>query len=259
MPTALFVSPHLDDVAFSGAGALLRLRAAGWGAVLVTVFTATVPDPQGFALRCQTDKGLAPDVDYMALRRAEDAAFARIAGVEDVRHWPLPEAPHRGYESAPDLFAGVHAGDDIWQAVAARLADLDAALAPALVFAPQGLGSHVDHWQVIRAVGAAGLAGRTAWYRDTPYAIRQPDARPAPDLPDGLAERAVMLTPDGLARKIAGAGAYASQIGFQFGGADGVRHQLTEFAAAEAARAGRDGFAERFLAPPGLAAEGLWA
>ena len=37
---------------------------------VVTCFTRSVPDPQGFALACQLDKGLGPEVDYMALRRA---------------------------------------------------------------------------------------------------------------------------------------------------------------------------------------------
>jgi LmbE family N-acetylglucosaminyl deacetylase len=81
MPTALFISPHLDDVAFSCGGTLIRLTQNGWHTVLCTIFTCSMPNPQGFALACQTDKGLAPDVDYMALRRAEDERFATIAGV----------------------------------------------------------------------------------------------------------------------------------------------------------------------------------
>ncbi len=258
MPTALFISPHLDDVAFSCAGALMRLAASGWDVALLTVFTASVPDPQGFALRCQTDKGLGPDVDYMALRRAEDADFARIVGVEDVRDWPFPEAPHRGYESAADLFAGAHDGDEVWQAIAERLAALAASLAPDVVFAPQGLGNHVDHLQVIQAVCAAGLAPRAVWYRDTPYALREPSAEPFPRLPGGLLDRAVGID-DVLGRKIAGCCAYASQIGFQFGGPGGVRRKLTEFHRAEAELFGRPGHAERLLAPADITLlEGLF-
>ncbi len=79
MPTALFLSPHLDDVAFSCGGTLLRLTDdPRWRVALCTIFTASVPDPQGFALRCQTDKGIPAEVDYMALRRAEDAALRRF-------------------------------------------------------------------------------------------------------------------------------------------------------------------------------------
>jgi len=248
MPIALFISPHLDDVASSCAGTLMRLAASGWDVALLTVFTATVPDPQGFALRCQTDKGLGPDVDYMALRRAEDADFARIAGIDDVRLWPFAEAPHRGYGSPADLFAGTHDGDEVWRPIAEELASIAASLAPDAVFAPQGLGNHVDHLQVIRAVGAAGLAPLAFWYRDTPYALREPSALPSLRLPGGLQDRAVGID-DALERKIAGCCAYLSQIAFQFGGADKVRRKLTEFHRAEAEHAGRAGHAERLLVP----------
>ena len=258
MPTALFLSSHLDDVAFSCGGTLLHLRRAGWDVPLCTVFTATVPNPQAFALRCQTDKGLAPGVDYMALRRSEDKAFAALLGVPDVRHWPFPEAPHRGYESATDLFNGRHAGDEVWRAVAGNLRDLAAEVTPDVVFAPQGLGGHVDHLQVIQAVLDAGLAPRTYWYRDTPYTMRDPEAEPSTLLPGGLEERAVSLSENELARKIVGTLAYGSQIRFQFHGPDEAERKLHGFHALEAERAGREGYAERFLAAPELPSlEGL--
>jgi hypothetical protein len=72
----------------------------------VTCLTQSVPDPTGFALACQTDKGLAPDVDCLALRRAEDEEAMALLGATEVVHLPLPEAPHRGYGSAAELLAG---------------------------------------------------------------------------------------------------------------------------------------------------------
>ena len=252
MPTALFLSPHLDDVAFSCGGTLLRLADdPAWRVVLCTVFTATVENPQGFALRCQTDKGIAPEADYMALRRAEDRTFAEAAGVDDAWHWELPEAPHRGYESPAELFAGERADDTIWQRVRDDLTSLDAELQPDAVFAPQGLGNHVDHLQTIRAVlGVYPVTGKVCWYRDTPYAIREPDARPAGLLNASPLTQSRITLPDALlARKIDGWCRYASQIGFQFGGVDGVREKLTAFHRAEA---GGHGYAETFLAAADL-------
>ena len=247
MPTALFLSPHLDDVAFSCGGTLLRLADdPAWRVVLCTVFTATVDNPQGFALRCQTDKGLAPEVDYMALRREEDRAFAEGAGVDDAWQWELPEAPHRGYDSPAELFAGERADDAVWQSVRDNLTSIDAELRPDVVFAPQGLGNHVDHLQTIRAVLGVYPDGRNVcWYRDTPYAIREPAAPPSTLLAEvRLTQHRVSLTDDMLARKVKGCCQYASQIGFQFGGADGVREKLTAFHQAEA---GGSGYAETFL------------
>lgn len=240
MPSALFLSPHLDDVAFSCAGTLAHLLGAGWHARVLSVFTGSVLNPRGFALACQTDKGLGPDVDYMSLRRAEDQEFARILKVP-VEHWPLLEALHRGYESAPELFAGTRADDEVWRDIAARLQVLER---PDLVFAPQGLGSHVDHLQVIRAVLEVEWEPVTCWYRDTPYAIRQPDAEPSSLLPQGLVECAINISKY-LELKIEGAGAYASQVGFQFGGAEEAARKLREFHALQ-------GMAERFMAPYNL-------
>ena len=255
MPTALFLSPHLDDVAFSCGGTLLRLTDnSHWQVAVCTIFTASVTDPQGFALRCQTDKDIPAETDYMALRRAEDAAYAAFAHVSDARHWDYREAPHRSYESPADLFAGVHDDDTIWQPLADDLIALDEEIHPDVVFAPQGLGNHVDHLQTIRATLAAWPIERVAWYRDTPYAIREPHAQPTGllRLEEDLFPCRVPLTLDVLERKIAGCSLYASQIGFQFGGTVALREKLTAFHRNELGTGSSDtaAYAETFLGHP---------
>ena len=245
MPRALFLSPHLDDVAFSCCATARHLLRGGWQLQLVTVFTASVANPQGFALACQLDKNLSPDVDYMALRRAEDAEFCRLAGIADYAHWPLPEAPHRGYNSAPELFAGIRENDEIWRVIVEHLAAIET---PDAVFAPQGLGNHVDHLQVIRAVTERGWAAQTFWYRDTPYAIRQPDAAPSQLVPARTTTGFVAFDEAELDAKVAACGAYQTQLNFQFGGAPALTRKLKAFHHAEAAAAGRVGYAERFSA-----------
>ena len=245
------VSPHLDDAVLSAGATLAHLVAGGWHVRLVTVFTASVPDPQGFALACQTDKGLAAEVDYLALRRDEDLAAAAALGVADVVHLPLAEAPHRGYDSPAALFAGVHADD---APTAAAVAD---AVAPHvehadLVLGPQGLGDHVDHLLVVRALAGLPTAPRTAWWRDTPYVVREPGAAPSADLPQGLDDVAVDVAAH-LEGKVRAGACYATQLDFQVGGVhrlDGVLHDL---AAAEGTAAGTHRASERFLVPTPLA------
>jgi LmbE family N-acetylglucosaminyl deacetylase len=210
------VSPHLYDAAFSVGGTLAALADAGYEVTVVTCFTRSVPDPAGFALACQLDKGLPADVDYMALRRDEDAAAMAVLGATPL-HLDLPEAPHRGYTSAPDLFAGVHDGDDVWRSVCAALADVPGDL----WLAPQALGGHVDHLQVLRAVAALGRP--VLWWRDSPYVLREPDAVPGPDLPGGLTP---LELPQDLARRADACACYASQLGFQFGGPEQMRAAL---------------------------------
>ena len=174
MPTALVLSPHLDDAAFSCGGLMALLADAGWRTVMATAFTRSVPHPTGFALACQTDKGLAPDVDYMALRRDEDRAAAAFLGAEP-RWLDLPEAPHRGYHSAPALFGPVLHADDIWRRLESLIAGLAAELRPDLVLAPQGLGGHVDHRQMIQAVLSAPRAARGCLVPG--HALRHPQPR----------------------------------------------------------------------------------
>ncbi len=250
--TAIFLSPHLDDVAFSCGGLAARLAAAGARTVLATPLTASVDEPTGFALACQTDKGLAPEVDYMALRRAEDHDAAEALGASAVVHGELPEAPHRGYDSADALFDGLRDGDSLGAPLRMHVAGLVAAEAPGLVLAPLGLGSHVDHVHVVRAVEALMVEARAggaegppvAWYRDTPYALRAPDAAPASGRLATLPARVVPLDAQALGRKLDAAAAYASQLGFQFGGEAAMRRALTDFAEAEGARHGLRGPAE---------------
>ena len=241
MPTALVLSPHLDDAAFSCGGTMALLADAGWRVCLATAFTRSIHPATGFALACQLDKGLTPEVDYMALRREEDRVAAGHLRVADLRWLDLPEAPHRGYESAPALFGPVRTDDGIWRELAETIAGLVNELSPALVLGPQGLGNHVDHRHMIRAIEAVEPRAALAFYRDTPYALRNPAALPNVTAP-GLASTWVAIAP-ALEQKVAAACAYASQVGFQFGGPDAAGSAIRQFALAE----GKGEAAEQFL------------
>ena len=220
----------------------------GWRTVLATAFTRSVHSPTGFALECQTSKGLPASLDYMALRRDEDRVAATLLGVHDLHWLDLPEAPHRGYHDAPALFGPVLDGDEVWRPLAARVQALLDDLQPTLVLAPQGLGSHVDHRQMITALLTLPRPPGLTFYRDTPYAIRNqsalPDVRVAGLPPCAAAIRS------GLDRKVAASCAYASQIGYQFGGPVPLGQALRAFAKDE----GGGAPAERFLGsfPNGL-------
>lgn len=206
------VSPHLDDAAFSAGGTLAAHARDGWRVTIVTCFAGNVARPAGFALACQLDKGLAPDVDYMALRRAEDRAACAVIGAEPV-HLPFLEAPHRGYGDAAALFDPARAGDD----VAARLAPVLATLVGGadLVLGPLALGDHVDH----RAVRAAlAEVGPLLLWEDWPYL----DRAAAPATP----ARTLSLDAELKARRLAMCASFESQLGFQFGGRAGLDARL---------------------------------
>ncbi len=243
--TALLVSPHLDDVAFSCGGIAAKLARAGWRVVVATLFTRSVHPATGFALECQRDKGLPDTVDYMALRRAEDMNAAAALGAS-VLHLDLPEASHRGYGSARALFEAPREDDAVEPGTSA-LARAVASFAPALVLAPLGCGRHVDHVRTIDAVLALQRSeAALAFYRDTPYIIRDPNAQPDARIAR-IASHAVRcrLDPAELAAKQDAVSCYRSQLGFQFGSADAAREALTTLARREA---GGDGCAELLLA-----------
>jgi len=229
MPTALALSPHLDDAAFSCGGLLHALGAAGWDVVTVTVFTASVADPTGFALACQTDKGLGPEVDYMDLRRAEDAAAIRALGLARPRHLPFREAPHRGYASAPALFQDVRADDGVVPDLTGAFRALVAETTPTLILAPQAIGGHVDHVQVVRALDAAEPAAPILWWRDFPYTVRdQTPKEPLRACFAPLPEAEIRCGAEGRGAKAEACAAYATQLGFQFGGPEGLVRRLAQ-------------------------------
>lgn len=214
MTTVLAISPHLDDAVFSAGGTLAGLARGGARVIVLTCFTASVAAPTGFALACQLDKGLGPEVDYMKLRRDEDRAACDRIGAATV-HLPHCEAPHRGYDSAAALFGPVRADDAIAPALAQDVARAYAAYRPGRVFGPIGIGNHVDHVQVRRALEIALSGAELTLWADYPYAMR------APAECAGLAVHT--LSKEDAAAREAAVLAYASQIGFQFGGEQAAR------------------------------------
>jgi LmbE family N-acetylglucosaminyl deacetylase len=235
-PTALALSPHLDDAVFSCGGTLATLARSGWRVVVATLFTRSVLDPVGFALACQLDKGLDASVDYMALRRAEDADACAQLGVEP-RWMPLPEAPHRGYETAAALFGPVLIADAVGELVRPAIRDLLDTLQPDLVLAPQAIGGHVDHVVVAQALRETAPPMPVLWWQDFPYAVRQSSVRSVFSDDMALVPELSVRVP--LEPKLGACAAYASQLGFQFGGRMSLGTMLSEGGSAERFRSDR--------------------
>ncbi|WP_174301743.1 PIG-L deacetylase family protein [Caulobacter sp. S45] len=226
----LALSPHLDDAVFSAGGGLAARAEAGWRVVVATLFTGGVDAPKGFALACQLDKGLGPEIDYMALRRGEDEAACAALGLHAV-HLPLLEAPHRDYHSAAELFRAPHADDPAREALGPALAELIEAHGPDEVWAPRALGGHVDHVLVHRATRASASAARLCWWTDWPYADRPAPADPESPTVAALAWEDEALSAAARTRKADACAAYGSQLGFQFGGEAAMRARVRAMAA----------------------------
>ena len=218
MTRILAISPHLDDAVFSAGGTLAEAAAAGAQVTVLTCFTGNVECPTGFALACQLDKGLSPDIDYMALRRAEDERACAAIGADAV-HLPFLEAPHRGYENATALFEDRLPGDDIVAPLAEAMCAAIAEHRPDIIYAPYGVGRHVDHIAVRDALLAAEPNAPVTWWEDYPYAMREVRT------PGGITRTA--LKEEAAQAKLAAVLAYESQLGFQFGGVARARETLS--------------------------------
>lgn len=215
---ALALSPHLDDAAFSAGATLARLARSGWEVWVATLFTASVPHPAGFALACQLDKGLSADADYMAIRRAEERAACAALRARPPVLLGLEEAPHRGYASARVLFGKPRAGDDAARQARPLLARLVRRVRPRLILAPQAIGGHVDHVALLRALWSLRPRAEIWHWEDFPYTLRR---RSHPARPFAARMRALppLAVRGDLRAKNATCAAYATQLGFQFGGA----------------------------------------
>jgi LmbE family N-acetylglucosaminyl deacetylase len=215
------ISPHLDDAAFSIGGYIAASARAGDRVTIVTCFTGNVAQPTGFALACQLDKGLTAEVDYMALRRGEDRDACAVIGAAAV-HLPFLEAPHRGYASAPALFADRRSDDGLLAPLTLALGEQIERLAPDLLLGPLAIGDHVDHWLVRDALAATG-ADHLLW-EDWPY-LRRAVAAPA----ETVRLRHALSEQD-RAERLAMCAAYASQLSFQFGSPEDLKTAITEVA-----------------------------
>ena len=247
----VFVSPHPDDIALSCGGLVARLRDRGEEVAIATIFCGAgkrdrltryqqralgfdreadergEPEPTDPADANADAPDSAPTPEQvMAVRRAEDEAYARSAGAS-IAFVKMPDGVFRGYVGGAQLMA-VPREDD--PAPVEELRATLAGLAPDRLYIPFAVGGHVDHRQTRRAAvallveDASPYLERAAFYEDFPYAmwagferLDQLDPEILPSLPAG-----VSLTPeyveieDLLDRKIENLRAYDSQIGHLF-------------------------------------------
>jgi LmbE family N-acetylglucosaminyl deacetylase len=173
----LFLSPHYDDIPLS-AGATVRLLSNHGHAPESLVVFGSEPDPAlpltPFARQLHAVWGLTAEA-VIASRRAEEHTASAILGAQS-GVLPFRDAIYRGelYLSDDDLF-------DVPSETEALLpgeivASLRLAPSPepaARIYAPLGIGRHVDHQLVFRAGTELASRGWDVWfYEDIPYALK---------------------------------------------------------------------------------------
>jgi LmbE family N-acetylglucosaminyl deacetylase len=197
----------------------------------------------------------------MTLRRAEDAAALASLGTEG-HYLDYLDAIYRTdpdgewlYTTEDSLWNEVHPADPLARTGGEEMVEHLSSLIPqagkAVVYAPLGIGNHIDH-QIVHAAARRLLARRhrLAFYEDYPYA-EQPDALEEALVAAGVkawrAETIPLDTADLSAKEIA-LGHYGSQMSVLFGGAEAMPDRVWSFAAS---RSPEGGLAERIWWPLG--------
>jgi len=171
----IYLSPHLDDAVLSCGGRIWQQAQAGDRVLVVAIFagapaldTPLSPFAQALHVRWGRIDGA------VARRQEEDLAALALLGAEAV-HWPYTDCIYRRtsggrflYASEEALWGEVHPAEkSLLTELAARLTALPLGQ-NGTVYAPLGVGHHVDHQIVRRAVEATGYA--LTYYEDFPYA-----------------------------------------------------------------------------------------
>ena len=247
----IYLSPHLDDAALSCGGLIHRQALAGASVQVVTIFAGSPAERvlSPFAVELHARWG--HPTNAVAVRTQEDHRAMRLLGAEYL-HLEYLDAIYRFdgrsflYLSREDLRGSLHPSDvELARQIAASMIEICSTQSPS-IYAPLGVGDHVDH-QVVRE---AILTLRNAlpsiiWYEDYPYV----------EVPGSLTEVLGRIGVEGwkaelqsldeecMSARIWAIAAYASQINELFQSVEIMAGRVRAYALALSSE---QGYAERY-------------
>jgi len=171
----IIISPHLDDAALSCGGQIYLMTADGESVLIVTLMAGEPPesDLSTFAQNLHDRWQLKSDA--VARRRQEDMAAAHILGAETL-HWEIPDCIYRRnlhtgepyYISNQEIFGEYDLSEEVLiNELAEHLITLPQFKQ---IYAPLGVGNHVDH-QIARLAAERSFGEGLVYYEEYPYAI----------------------------------------------------------------------------------------
>lgn len=236
----IYLQPHFDDAPLSCGGTIALQAATGNRVLIVTVFGGVPPSglsPSSFALQMQEKMGLGLDpAEAVRRRREEDTAAAETLHADTL--WlDYLDAIYRGspaqYASEDALFGEVQTNDlTLDEELAALLLSIHERAPLAVIYAPLGVGHHVDHQLLCSA--ADRLVQRRLnikFYEDFPY-ITQPSALEGRQRELGIPMEPELVEISGLLRvKEEAIAHYTSQVPQLFGTQERMRRALRDYSA----------------------------
>lgn len=248
MPTAIFLSPHFDDIALSCGGTAARLSRQGVRCVGVTVCAAPAPNEElseyaQFQHGRWQEAGGSEQKSINEVRREEERAALRLLGVEPV--WlDVPDAPYRRssagetfYNSDEQLFGKVALEERrlLVPRIAAEVRRVAAEHGDergrVRVFAPLGLGHHVDHQLVFWAARRLGPRFGVLYYEDFPYAAVEGAMESRLQELNLPAQPLITPIDDLIGVKIAAISRYKSQLDVLFGSSSVMPAEVRRYSA----------------------------
>lgn len=226
----VYLQPHFDDAVLSAGGTIGLQVATGQKVLVVTVFGGLPPAGtplSAFATQTQRRMGLAQDAaEAVRQRRAEDQAAVESLGADvywldyrDAIYRGVPPSSQPSYASEEAIFGEVNAADlSLDEELASLFLNLHERAPLAALYAPLGVGHHVDHQLCCSA--ADRLAQRklnVKFYEDFPY-VRQPGALESRQRELGIQMEPELVEISGaMSAKEAAVELYRSQVPMLFG------------------------------------------
>ncbi|MFQ5768704.1 MAG: PIG-L family deacetylase, partial [Acidobacteriota bacterium] len=209
---AVYLSPHLDDAAFSCGGQISQAAAAGAEIVIATLMAGEPPaGPVGGMARRVLARG------RPFRRRQEDLRACLVLGC-GAAHLAAPDCVFRLdpatrkplYASRASVFGPPAAADS--GMIAELCAELERLFAPCDVVAPLGVGGHVDHL-ITRQVGEIWGGETVRYYEDFPYIEEPGSLEAALGAPEDWIGEVIPLSPQAMKARVCASGCFRTQAG----------------------------------------------
>ena len=234
--TILILSPHLDDAVLSCGGFMAEAVEAGRRVVVYNMFCAPYKGLLS-PFACELHVNWGNPADIYELRLEEDRQALDIIGAERLIG-DVCDAIYRRdaqgnwlYTCMADLLGKRHAADEAVAAKYTARIRMDFARDYVHIYAPMGIGGHVDHLLTFDIGEAlAKLGYRVSFYEELPYAMKNDWRKARAGELREMKSFVELFTLENLEKKVDGVQFYASQIASLFESEANMRDWLTWWA-----------------------------
>lgn len=211
----IYLSPHLDDAVLSCGGSIINQRSRGERVLVITLCTAAPPPEGPFSELAQEFHQFwaLPPEQVVAARLEEDAAAMARIGADYIWAGFLDAIYRRpdAYTTRESLFGTPVADDPLRPALENYIAEVRRRAPSAALYAPLGVGFHVDH-QITHSAALAIAGDALTLYEDFPYAMYAGAVETRQSALTTPFQPHVVAIDTTLAPKIEAIAAYSSQI-----------------------------------------------